>query len=155
MRAVADSTRLYRLPAVVRRRTAAKGDSTTFVVRRCRQCSGGNWEHVMSRSQSWASRSTALGASVRYRWLNWARHRSHALCVSAYGMAVTRVLASGWTFFGMASSTLTIRWFPQRCSAAVGCCSPKAAQIEIEIVPLADDLGLPTGRVLQIIRNKW
>ncbi len=30
------------LPAVVRSRTAAKGDSTTFVVRRWRQCSFGN-----------------------------------------------------------------------------------------------------------------
>ena len=38
---VADSTRLERLPSVVRRRTAAKGDST-FVVRRCNQCSRGN-----------------------------------------------------------------------------------------------------------------
>ena len=33
--------------------------------------------------------------------------------------------------------------------------SPKAARIEIEIVPLADEAGLPGGRVLQIIRNKW
>ena len=35
-------TRLSRFPAVVRSRTAAKGDSTTFVVRRCCQCSRGN-----------------------------------------------------------------------------------------------------------------
>lgn len=39
---VADSIRLERLPTVVRRRTAAKGDSTTFVVRRCDQCLRGN-----------------------------------------------------------------------------------------------------------------
>ena len=43
MRAVAKSTFLKRLAAVVRSRTAANGDSTTFVVRRWRQCSRGNW----------------------------------------------------------------------------------------------------------------
>ena len=41
--AVAESTFLKRLAAAVRSRTAAKGDSTTFVVRRWRQCSRGNW----------------------------------------------------------------------------------------------------------------
>lgn len=35
---MADSTRLSRFPAVVRSRTAANEDSTTLVVRRCRQC---------------------------------------------------------------------------------------------------------------------
>jgi hypothetical protein len=40
--AVAESTFLKRLAAVVRSRTAAKGDSTMFVVRRWRQCSRGN-----------------------------------------------------------------------------------------------------------------
>ena len=41
--AVAFSTFLKRLAAVVRSRTVAKGDSTTFVVLRCGQCSRGNW----------------------------------------------------------------------------------------------------------------
>ena len=39
--ATAFSTFLNRFAALVRRRTAAKGDSTTFVVRRCVQCSFG------------------------------------------------------------------------------------------------------------------
>ncbi len=41
--AVAFSTFLNRLAAAVRSRTAAKGDSTGFDVRRCFQCSRGNW----------------------------------------------------------------------------------------------------------------
>ena len=41
--AVAFSTFLNRLAAAVRSRTAANGDSTGFVVRRCFQCSCGNW----------------------------------------------------------------------------------------------------------------
>ena len=40
---VADSTRLNRVAAVVRSRTAANGASTTFVVRKWRQCSRGHW----------------------------------------------------------------------------------------------------------------
>ena len=40
--AVAFSTFLKRLAAVVRSRTVAKGDSTIFVVRKCTQCSRGN-----------------------------------------------------------------------------------------------------------------
>ncbi len=43
MTAVAFSTRLNRLAAVVRSRTAANGDSIGFVVRRCFQCAFGNW----------------------------------------------------------------------------------------------------------------
>ena len=42
MIAVAFSTFLKRFAAEVRSRTAANGDSTTLVVRRCRQCSFGN-----------------------------------------------------------------------------------------------------------------
>ena len=42
MTAVAFPTFLNRLAAAVRNRTAANGDSTTFVVRRCFQCSFGN-----------------------------------------------------------------------------------------------------------------
>jgi hypothetical protein len=42
LRAVAESTFLNHLAAVVRSRTASKGDSTTLVVRRWRQCSRGN-----------------------------------------------------------------------------------------------------------------
>jgi hypothetical protein len=42
MTAVAFSTRLNRLAAVVRSRTAANGDSIGFVVRRCFQCAFGN-----------------------------------------------------------------------------------------------------------------
>lgn len=38
MIAVVHSTFSRRFAAEVRSRTAAKGDSTTFVVRRCRQC---------------------------------------------------------------------------------------------------------------------
>src|SRR5262249_42717399 len=41
--AVAFSTFLKRLAAVVRSRTVANGDSTGLVVRRCGQCSRGNW----------------------------------------------------------------------------------------------------------------
>ncbi len=50
MTAVAFSTRLNRLAAVVRSRTAAKGDSIGFVVRRCFQCSAGNSKNVSSNS---------------------------------------------------------------------------------------------------------
>src|SRR4029434_7206264 len=42
--AVAFSTFLKRLAAVVRNRTVANGDSTTLLVRKCGQCSRGNWE---------------------------------------------------------------------------------------------------------------
>lgn len=41
--AVAASALLNRFAAVVRNRTAAKGNSITFVVRRWRQCSRGNY----------------------------------------------------------------------------------------------------------------
>jgi hypothetical protein len=41
MTAVAFSTFLNRFAAAVRSRTAANGDSTTFVVRRCFQCAFG------------------------------------------------------------------------------------------------------------------
>jgi hypothetical protein len=41
MTVVEFSTFLNRLAAVVRSRTGANGDSTTFVVRRCFQCSAG------------------------------------------------------------------------------------------------------------------
>src|SRR5262245_63033227 len=40
--AVAFATFLYRFAASVRRRTAANGDSITFVVRKCFQCPSGN-----------------------------------------------------------------------------------------------------------------
>ena len=43
MTAVAFGTCLYRFAAAVRSRTAAKGDSTRFVVGRCFQCALGNW----------------------------------------------------------------------------------------------------------------
>jgi hypothetical protein len=43
MMAVAESTFVKRLAALVRSRAAAKGDSTTFVVRKWRQCSRGHW----------------------------------------------------------------------------------------------------------------
>jgi hypothetical protein len=33
--------------------------------------------------------------------------------------------------------------------------SPKGAEIEIEIVQLEGEPGLPPGRVLQVVRNKW
>src|SRR5215813_8866469 len=41
--AVAFSTFLNRFAAVVRSRTVANGDSTTLLVRKCTQCSRGNW----------------------------------------------------------------------------------------------------------------
>ena len=63
MRAVAQSTFVKRVAAVVRRRTAANGDSTTVVVRRWRQGSRGHWEKVTRRAQASAQRSTAFGAS--------------------------------------------------------------------------------------------
>ena len=56
MNAVAFSTFLKRLAAVVHSRTVAKGDSTTFEVLRGGPCSRGNREKGTRRSQSSASR---------------------------------------------------------------------------------------------------
>jgi len=65
MIAVAFSTRLHRLAAVVRNRTAANGDSIGFVVRRSLQCAFRPWlfegHSTLSRSET---ASTLPRASV-------------------------------------------------------------------------------------------
>ena len=61
IKAVALPTRLYRFVAEVRRRTEAKGLSTTFVVLRCFQWLSGKPKNVTIRSQSSSSVSTAFG----------------------------------------------------------------------------------------------
>lgn len=44
-------------------------------------------------------------------------HRLPSTRVSADGMALSKVVVSGWCVLGIVSSTLRIRWFQQRCSA--------------------------------------
>ena len=64
IRALAATIFLYRLAALVLRRTEAKGLSTTLVVLRCLQCFVGKSKKVSIRSQSRSRALTAFG--------NWA-----------------------------------------------------------------------------------
>ncbi len=112
----------------MRRRTAATGEATPGVVRRCGQCSRAHGSPVTSRAPSAPQRSTAVGARWRAGVAHGPRRCSPAAGRSAEGLAHPPGRAPGGGVWGLASRTLGRRGVQQRCAATRGGGSARAVQ---------------------------